>query len=100
MLGKIENPKNGRLLDLSHREFATFAPLLVLAFWMGLYPAPFLRRLESSVAHVIARVSPEYATAKLADCGTLLPAGGGAMAAAVPASVAPIPGAPVLPSVP
>ena len=27
MFGKIENPKNERLLDLSHREFATFAPL-------------------------------------------------------------------------
>ena len=28
MFGKVENPKNERLLDLSHREFATFAPLL------------------------------------------------------------------------
>ena len=27
MFGKIENPKNERLLDLSHREFVTFAPL-------------------------------------------------------------------------
>ena len=43
MFGKIENPKNEQLLDLSHREFATFAPLLILAVWMGLYPAPFLR---------------------------------------------------------
>jgi len=100
MFGKIENPKNERLLDLSHREFATFAPLLILAFWMGVYPAPFLRRLESSVAHVIARVSPEYATAKLADCGTLLPAGGGTLAAAVPDNVAQIPGAQFLASVP
>ena len=29
MFGKLENPKNEHLLDLSHREFATFAPLLV-----------------------------------------------------------------------
>ena len=43
MFGKIENPKNEQLLDLSLREFATFAPLLVLAVWMGLYPTPFLR---------------------------------------------------------
>ena len=41
MFGKVENPKNERLLDLSHREFATFAPLLILAVWMGIYPAPF-----------------------------------------------------------
>ena len=61
MFGKVENPKNERLPDLSHREFATFAPLLVLAVWMGLYPAPFLRRLDTSVQHIIARVSPQYA---------------------------------------
>ena len=62
MFGKVENPKNERLLDISQREFATFAPLLILAVWMGLYPAPFLRRLEPSVQHIIARVSPQYAT--------------------------------------
>jgi NADH-quinone oxidoreductase subunit M len=62
MFGKVENPKNERLLDLSHREFATFVPLLVLAVWMGLYPAPFLRRLDTSVQRIIARVSPQYAT--------------------------------------
>jgi NADH-quinone oxidoreductase subunit M len=71
MFGKVENPKNERLLDMSHREFATFAPLLVLAFWMGLYPAPFLRRLDTSVQHIIARVSPDYTPRNAAaDCGT------------------------------
>jgi len=63
MFGKIENPKNEHLLDLNHREFATFAPLLVLAVWMGLYPAPFLRRLESSVNHIVVRVNSQYASA-------------------------------------
>jgi NADH-quinone oxidoreductase subunit M len=62
MFGKVENPKNERLLDISQREFVTFAPLLILAVWMGLYPAPFLRRLDTSVQHIIARVSPQYAT--------------------------------------
>src|SRR6478672_11814401 len=74
MFGKVENPKNERLPDLSHREFATFAPLLVLAVWMGLYPSPFLRRLDPSVQHVIARVSPQYATKiAAADCTTSPP---------------------------
>src|SRR5215813_3317807 len=67
MFGKVENPKNERLLDISNREFATFAPLLVLAVWMGIYPSPFLRRLESSVQHIVLRVSPQYA-AKYAEC--------------------------------
>jgi NADH-quinone oxidoreductase subunit M len=72
MFGKIENPKNEHLADLSHREFATFAPLLILAVWMGIYPAPFLRRLESSVQQIIMRVNPQYA-AKYAECNTAPP---------------------------
>jgi NADH-quinone oxidoreductase subunit M len=60
MFGKVENPKNEKLLDLNLREFATFAPLLILAVWIGLYPSPFLRRLETSVNRVVARVNPDY----------------------------------------
>jgi NADH-quinone oxidoreductase subunit M len=67
MFGKIENVKNERLMDLSAREFATFAPLLVLAVWIGIYPKPFLDRLETSVARVITRVSPQYAQGAAAD---------------------------------
>jgi NADH-quinone oxidoreductase subunit M len=63
MFGKVENPKNERLPDLSLREFATFAPLIVLALWIGLYPKPFLDRLQTSVQHVVLRVSPEYTNA-------------------------------------
>jgi NADH-quinone oxidoreductase subunit M len=69
MFGKIENPKNERLLDLSNREFATFAPLLILAVWMGLYPAPFLDRLKTSVQHIMMRVDPQYAQAYAACSG-------------------------------
>src|SRR6187455_2544880 len=75
MFGKVENPKNERLLDISQREFATFAPLIVLAVWMGLYPAPFLRRLETSVQHIVTRVgNPQYAAKYAADCATPAPA--------------------------
>ncbi len=66
MFGKIENPKNEHLPDLNFREFVTFAPLIVLAVWMGLYPTPFLRRLDTSVQHIIARVNPQYAQANQA----------------------------------
>src|SRR5499427_4058661 len=68
MFGKIENPKNERLPDLGQREFATFAPLIVLAVWIGIYPAPFLLRLETSVRHIISRVSPQYEAKYAANC--------------------------------
>ena len=87
MFGKVENPKNERLLDISQREFATFAPLLILAVWMGLYPAPFLRRLDTSVQHIISRVSPQYAVpAPAASIGLPAP-GETAQAAAVQPAV-------------
>jgi NADH-quinone oxidoreductase subunit M len=84
MFGKIENPKNEKLLDLSGREFATFAPLIVLAVWIGLYPKPILDRLDTSVHRVIARVSPQYSQLA-ADCGATSPAVvAGGLAAAAP----------------
>ena len=46
--------------DLGIREFATFVPLLILAVWIGLYPKPFLDRLETSVDRVMLRVNPDY----------------------------------------
>jgi NADH-quinone oxidoreductase subunit M len=86
MFGKVENPKNERLLDLSQREFVTFAPLLILAVWMGIYPAPFLRRIEKSVQHIVERVSPQYAQAYLANCDPTPPPVTAAVVAANPAA--------------
>ena len=60
MFGEVTNPKNEGLSDLSLREFATFAPLLILAVWIGLYPKPFIDRLETSVDRVMVRVNSEY----------------------------------------
>ena len=60
MFGDVTNPKNEGLADLSLREFCTFAPLLLLAVWIGLYPKPFLDRLETSVDRVMVRVNSDY----------------------------------------
>ncbi len=81
MWGKVENPKNEGLKDLSLREFATFAPLIILAVWIGLYPKPFLDRLDTSVSRVMARVNAAYPqNASLVDCGAGQPATGVAAA--------------------
>jgi NADH-quinone oxidoreductase subunit M len=70
MFGKIENPKNETLQDMSLREIMTFVPLIILAVWIGIYPTPFLNRLTTSVDRVVARVSPQYLqqNANAADC--------------------------------
>ena len=71
MFGRIDNPANASLKDLNAREIATFVPLLALAIWIGLYPEPVLRRLQSSVGRVVVRVNAVYGPAIAqaeADC--------------------------------
>jgi NADH-quinone oxidoreductase subunit M len=59
MLGEVKE-KNSLLQDLSWREIAVFAPLIVWAFWIGLNPQPYFRVLERPVAHIVERVHPGY----------------------------------------
>ncbi len=70
MFGAVANEKNQSLPDLSVREWATFVPLIGLAVWIGLYPAPFLERINLSVLKVAARVNPAYAADFAAACDT------------------------------
>ncbi|MBI1787611.1 MAG: NADH-quinone oxidoreductase subunit M [Acidobacteria bacterium] len=59
MLGEASE-KNGKLLDLSPREIAVFAPLILAAFWIGLHPKPMFQVLERPVAQIVERVRPGY----------------------------------------
>jgi NADH-quinone oxidoreductase subunit M len=89
MFGRIEHPKNEALADIGLREFGTFVPLLILALWIGLYPAPFINRLNTSVARIVVRVSPEYAEVFKAagiDCGAGTPGTTAAAPATTPAA--------------
>jgi NADH-quinone oxidoreductase subunit M len=56
--GKITNPNNKRLLDLSWREIGLLAPLLFLMIFMGVYPRPFLDATQKSVSAIQERVYP------------------------------------------
>jgi NADH-quinone oxidoreductase subunit M len=59
MFGRLDNPANQGLADLSVREFAVFAPLILLAFWIGLYPKPFLTLIDKPVEKIVRIVHPE-----------------------------------------
>ena len=49
MFGELNQERNGALKDLSLREAVTLLPLVVLIFWMGVFPQPVLRRAEMSL---------------------------------------------------
>jgi NADH-quinone oxidoreductase subunit M len=81
--GTVTNPKNEKLHDLTPREVATFVPLLVMAFWIGLFPKPFFQILEQPVNHTIAMVRPDYPQA-----GATVNASAQAQAPTVPVAAA------------
>jgi NADH-quinone oxidoreductase subunit M len=54
--GKITNPKNKVLKDLSWREIGLIAPLVFLMVFMGVYPKPFLDTSKDSVLAVRDRI--------------------------------------------
>jgi NADH-quinone oxidoreductase subunit M len=56
VFGKITNPANANLRDLNAREIGLLIPLLVLMFFMGVFPRPFLDRSKGSVEAVRTRV--------------------------------------------
>jgi len=58
MFGKIVQPANESLRDLTVREFATFLPLIVLVFWIGIFPKPFLDILDKPVERIVRIVNP------------------------------------------
>jgi NADH-quinone oxidoreductase subunit M len=59
MFGKLDKPENQNLHDLNLRELATFLPLIVLAFWIGIYPKTFLQYLDQPVVQIVQRIRPD-----------------------------------------
>ena len=55
-LGPVDKEANMKLTDISWREIATLAPMIVLIFWIGLYPAPFFNLMAPAVDKLVAAV--------------------------------------------
>ena len=66
---KLDNPENEGMLDLSRRELAVLLPLIALIFWIGVYPAPFLRRIEASTSMLVEQVRGVQAPARFETGG-------------------------------
>src|SRR5262249_53289650 len=58
--GKLENEKNKNLPDLSWREWAYFTPLLILAFWIGVYPKPVFDYIDPPTNIIVQQAKPSY----------------------------------------
>ena len=58
--GECTNEKNKVLKDINWRERLLLIPLIILVFWIGLYPKPFLKIIEPSVQNLVETIEQKY----------------------------------------
>jgi NADH-quinone oxidoreductase subunit M len=56
MFGDITHSENRKLTDLSGREIALMVPILILIFWIGIYPNTFLRKTDAASKHLLEQM--------------------------------------------
>ncbi|OJW25978.1 MAG: NADH-quinone oxidoreductase subunit M [Rhodospirillales bacterium 69-11] len=67
IFGRLTKQDLMGILDLSPREWAVFAPLIVLTLWMGIYPSSFTSFFDASVGAMVQHHAEAVAnTVKLA----------------------------------
>ena len=54
MFGPVTSNKNLKLPDLNFREVGYFLPMVLMAFWLGIYPSTFLRHIDPAVKKTVA----------------------------------------------
>jgi NADH-quinone oxidoreductase subunit M len=63
VFGEVTREENRRLPDLSAREWAVLAPLLLFIVWIGVYPTAFTGKTEASIAALLAQVESKASVA-------------------------------------
>jgi NADH-quinone oxidoreductase subunit M len=67
LFNPLDKPENAHLPDLNKRELALLIPLFAVIIWLGVYPAPVLRRMEASSQLLINRVHGHSELARLSE---------------------------------
>ena len=63
IFGELTKDALKKIADMSPREWAVFAPLIILTLWMGIYPLPFLDIMHVSVENLLQQVQTAQAAA-------------------------------------
>jgi NADH-quinone oxidoreductase subunit M len=61
LFNPLDKEENKVLRDLSRREMVVLAPLVAVMIWMGVYPKPFLERMETTVVELLHNVEQKRA---------------------------------------
>ena len=71
VFGKLTKESLTKIKDLTWREQAVFAPLVVLVLWMGIYPVSFLDVMSASVDNLITNYQQALADGDGSSLATL-----------------------------
>ncbi len=64
MFGKVTREANRKIADMNLREIAYMLPIILFIVWIGVYPQPFLRKMDASVKHLIHQVESRVQVAE------------------------------------
>jgi len=63
LFNPLDKPVNEHVPDLNRRELLLMAPLLACIIWLGIYPAPVLRRMQPAAEQFVRTVETRAALA-------------------------------------
>jgi NADH-quinone oxidoreductase subunit M len=77
---------NEKMEDLNLREVLYFAPLVIAAFWIGMYPKPVMDVMDAPVRKLVEQITPGYHAAQSLAAQQALAAKVGMQGMAAPAA--------------
>ena len=69
LFNPLDKPENAHIPDMNRRELLLMAPLLAGIIWLGVYPAPVLRRLQPAAENFVRIVESRSAMSSTATRG-------------------------------
>jgi NADH-quinone oxidoreductase subunit M len=60
----LDKPENAKLTDLNWREVGLLTPMVIVILWLGIYPAPVLRRTEGAARRFVTTVQQGAASGR------------------------------------
>ena len=65
LFNPLDKPENEHIPDMNRRELLLMAPLVAGIIWLGVYPAPVLRRLQPSAEQFVRLVETRSALSRV-----------------------------------
>jgi NADH-quinone oxidoreductase subunit M len=56
LFNPLDKPVNEHIPDLNRREMFVMVPLVVAMLWIGVYPAPILRRMQPAAEQFVRTI--------------------------------------------